>query len=118
MRINDLITYGANKPPDAYHQKQWLGYVRFQGQIVRVSKNYGIFLTANSVDSLPENLKSNLRVCCIIEPDFKRVIVALLTCNGLIQGFTNAEEIAYKLIEFLNQLPVIVTNIMNKNYLN
>jgi len=78
---------------------------------VRVSKNYGVFLTAHSLDKLPENLKSNLRVCCIVEPDFKRVIVALLTANGLIQGFTNAEEIAYKLVEFLDQLPIIVFKI-------
>ena len=53
-------------------------------------------------------LKNNLRVCCIVEPNFKQIIAALLTSNGLVQGFTNADEVAVKLIEFLNQLPLVV----------
>lgn len=106
-RIHNTIAYGPTKL-DSYYKQTWMCYVRFQGQIVRISRNYGVFLTAHSVSSLPENLKTNLRVCCLVEPDFKRIIVALLTCHGLIQGFTNADEIAYRLMEFLNQLPVIV----------
>ena len=65
-------------------------------------------MTATSIDPLPENLKANLRTCSIIQPDFRRVVVALLTCNGLIQGFTNSEALAFKLVEFLEQLPVVI----------
>jgi hypothetical protein len=35
--------------------------------------------------------------------------MALLTSNGLIQGFTNAEDVSIKLIDFLNQLPLVVS---------
>lgn len=107
--IHDIITYGSQRP-DLLYKKKWLGYVRFQGEIVRISQNYGYFFTAQTIEPLPENLKSSLRTCAIIQPDFRRVVVALLTCNGLIQGFTNSENIAYKLVEFLEQLPVVIPN--------
>lgn len=50
-----------------------------------------------------------MRICCIIEPDYIRIIKGLLMCNGLIQGFANPDEIASKLNEFLEQLPIIVS---------
>lgn len=50
-----------------------------------------------------------MRICCLIEPDYKRIIKGLFMCNGLIQGFTNPDEVALKLNEFLDQLPIIVS---------
>lgn len=55
-KINDFVTYGAEKP-DLHYKAKWLGYIRFQGQIIRISNSYGCFFSSENVSSLPNNLK-------------------------------------------------------------
>ena len=49
-----------------------------------------------------------MRTCCIVEPDFKYVITGLIASSGLAKSLAKSEDLATKLIEFLNQLPTIV----------
>ena len=51
-----MINYGQNRP-DSFYQRKYLGYVKFQGRLIRASINYACFFTAKSIESLPENLK-------------------------------------------------------------
>jgi hypothetical protein len=95
--------------PDLYYQRKWLGYIRYQGRIIKVNANYGCFMSTSSFEKLPENLKSNTRTISIIEPDMKHVVIALLTSYGLNQGFTTVEVIASRLLDFLTQLPSVVS---------
>ena len=127
-RIEELINNRSIKP-DLHYQRKWLGYVRYQGRIIQINANYGCFISTNSFESLPENLKvscsallltswssslivrwfqTNLRVFNLIEPDYKHAIVALLTCYGLNQGFTAVETVANRIVDFFNQVSTIV----------
>jgi hypothetical protein len=50
-----------------------------------------------------------LRTCQIIEPDYKQITIGLLSSHGLNQGFNRIEALARKIIDFLEQLPLIVS---------
>jgi len=55
-------------------------------------------------------LKTNLRTCHIIEPDYKHITIGLLSSHGLNQGYNRIEVLAGKIIDFLEQLPLVVSN--------
>jgi hypothetical protein len=46
----------------------------------------------------------------MIQPDLKSMTVALLTSHGLNQGLTTIDTLATKLIEFLEQIKLFITN--------
>lgn len=72
------------------------------------SKHFKLILIA-ALKAKINLFQNNLRVCQIIQPDLKHIIVGLLSCYGLNQGLTSIEIIANKLIDFLDQLPLIVS---------
>jgi hypothetical protein len=98
---------GYNKP-DKFYQRKYLGLIRFQNGIVKVNANYGCFATANSFEKLPDNIRNELRVCQILEPDLKRITSALLASHGLGQGLSNVENLSTMLCDFLNQISLLV----------
>ena len=51
-----------------------------------------------------------MRVCCLIEPDVKRIASALIASSGLVKGTNKSEELAAKLVDFLDQLQSIVSH--------
>lgn len=57
-KIEDVMNYGQNKP-DLYFQRKSLGFIRFQGRIVRVGVNFGSFATLRNekFQVLPEIFK-------------------------------------------------------------
>lgn len=55
-RINRIIKYGKTKHEEHYKRK-WLGHIRFHGSLFKVNANYGCFITINSYEKLPENLR-------------------------------------------------------------
>lgn len=56
-----MINYGQNRP-DSFYQRKYIGYVKFQGRLIRASINYACFFTAQSIESLPENLKVHFKL--------------------------------------------------------
>ena len=91
-----------------HYQRKYLGLIRFQNRIVKINANYGCFATASSFLKLPENIKNELRVCQILEPDLKLIAVALLSSYGLNQGLTTVNVLARKLVDFLSQISLLV----------
>jgi hypothetical protein len=59
MRINRIVKYSHDKF-DEHYQRHWLGFIRFQGRIIKVNANYGCFITLRSYEKLPENLRVSL----------------------------------------------------------
>ena len=57
---------------------------------------------------LSQSFQINMRICHIIEPDFKHIAIGLLTSHGLNQGLTRIDVLASKIIDFLDQLTLIV----------
>ena len=101
--MKNNVYYGKKIHPDYYYQQKYHGFIKYYGEIVKVNKYFGCFFTLNSIDSahLPENLKNNLRVCCLIEPDLKRITSALVASSGLTKGINKSDELATKLVDFL-----------------
>lgn len=104
-----MSNLGQTKP-DLHYQRNYLGFIRFQGRIVRVCSNFGSFMTLGneSFRNMPDTFKNNLRTCSIIEPDLKHIAMALFVKHGLNHGASNVETLAAKLIDFLTQLPLLV----------
>jgi hypothetical protein len=42
---------------DDHYQRNWLGFIRFKGSVVKVNANYGCFATIKSFEKIPENLR-------------------------------------------------------------
>lgn len=55
-KVEEVIQFGINHP-DTYYKKKYIGTIRFQGRFVKISENFGFFMTANSFESFPENIK-------------------------------------------------------------
>jgi hypothetical protein len=127
-----MIVCGGIKP-EMYYERKWLGHIRFQGRIVKISSNFGCFITSNSYESLPKTLKVTnarrillclkilnnklpekdaTRINRIIKPDLKYITSAFLNYYGFAghsQGSSKLDLIAEKLISFLEQLALMVS---------
>jgi hypothetical protein len=55
----------------------------------------------------------------MLQPDLKQITMALMTSAGLNQGLSNIDSLSSKLIEFLEQIKIIIPNEFNlKNSTN
>lgn len=60
--MNTNIYYGKQTRPDSYYQTKYHGFIKYQGETVRISQSFGCFFTFNSVDSLPETFKVEFKI--------------------------------------------------------
>jgi hypothetical protein len=55
----------------------------------------------------------------MVQPDLKQITMALMTSSGLNQGLSNIDSLSTKLIEFLEQIKIIIPDEFNlKNGIN
>ena len=56
---------------EEHYKREWIGFIRYQKNVVKVSRNFGCFLTLESYDNLPVNLRVSLRVILSVLFNFK-----------------------------------------------
>ena len=55
-KVDEVIHFGIYNP-DMFYKKKSIGTIRFEGKFVKISENFGVFMTASSFQGFPENLK-------------------------------------------------------------
>ncbi|XP_038044677.1 dynein heavy chain domain-containing protein 1-like [Patiria miniata] len=81
-----------------------LGYVKFNGALMRASSNFGCFTTLNTTSSvtskIPDTLRSLMRPVAMVKPDMRLILESTLYCRG----FVAADTLASKLFTFSDLL--------------
>jgi len=56
-QLKNNIYYEKYNHPEYYYSRKYHGYIKYQGDLIRIQNNLGCFFTSNSIDYLPHNLK-------------------------------------------------------------
>lgn len=56
-QLKNSIYYEKYNHPEYYYSRKYHGFIKYQGDLIRIQNNLGCFFTSNSIDYLPHNLK-------------------------------------------------------------